>query len=92
MLDLQLNISQLLAVGAIPILVKLALQDPNGQVRRKAVYAISSEVRNYPPALNVLVLELPERLRPSRSLDAGDMEEVDSVIDAIKEASSKNLS
>ncbi|KAI4095395.1 MAG: hypothetical protein LQ344_001693 [Seirophora lacunosa] len=83
---------RLLAVGAIPILVKLALQDPNGQVRRKAVYAISSEVRNYPPALNVLVLELPERLRPSRSLDAGDMEEVDSVIDAIKEASSKNLS
>ncbi|KAL9060081.1 MAG: hypothetical protein Q9206_001210 [Seirophora lacunosa] len=83
---------RLLAVGAIPILVKLALQDPDGQVRRKAVYAISSEVRNYPPALNVLVLELPERLRPSRSLDAGDMEEVDSVIDAIKEASSKNLS
>ncbi|KAI4112245.1 MAG: hypothetical protein LQ345_006577 [Seirophora villosa] len=82
---------RLLAVGAIPILVKLALQDPNGQVRRKAVYAISSEVRNYPPALNVLVLELPERLRPSRSLNAGDMEEVDSVIDAIKEASSKNL-
>ncbi|KAL9010137.1 MAG: hypothetical protein Q9173_004904 [Seirophora scorigena] len=83
---------RLLAVGAIPILVKLALQDPNGQVRRKAVYAISSEVRNYSPALHALVLELPKRLRPSRSLNAGDMEEVDSVIDAIKEASSENVS
>ncbi|KAI4138728.1 MAG: hypothetical protein LQ341_004532 [Variospora aurantia] len=83
---------RLLVVGAIPILVKLALQDSDSQVRRKAVYAISSEVRNYSPALNVVAQELPEDLRPSRSLDAGDMEEVDTLIDAIKEASSRNMS
>lgn len=56
------------------------------------MYAISSEVRNYSPALNVVAQELPEDLRPSRSLDAGDMEEVDTLIDAIKEASSRNMS
>lgn len=55
-------------------------------MRRKAVYALSSGVRNYSPALEILAQELPEKLRPSKAIDAGVMEEVDTVIDALKEA------
>ncbi|KAL8908218.1 MAG: hypothetical protein Q9207_000939 [Kuettlingeria erythrocarpa] len=77
---------RLLVIDAIPILVELALEDANEQVRRKAIHALSSEVRNYPPALKALVQELPEELRPSKVVDPADMEEVDSLIDGIKEA------
>ncbi|KAL8699223.1 MAG: hypothetical protein Q9224_001510 [Gallowayella concinna] len=79
-----------LAVNAIPLLVKLALEDPNEQVRRKAIYGLSSEIRNYPPALQVLVQELPKELRPEGAINAGDMDEVDQVMNAIKQASGKN--
>ncbi|KAL9002595.1 MAG: hypothetical protein Q9188_004486 [Gyalolechia gomerana] len=83
---------RLLAVDAIPTLVKLALEDPNEQVRRKAIYALSSETRNYPPAMKDLVQALPEEIRPGGTVDAGDMDEVDRVIDVIKKASSKGSS
>ncbi|KAL8922610.1 MAG: hypothetical protein Q9208_005114 [Pyrenodesmia sp. 3 TL-2023] len=83
---------RLLVIDAIPVLVKLALKDTNEQVRRKAVYALSSEVRNYPQALEAMVQELPEELRPSKAVNASDMEEIDSVIDGIKRASSKSHS
>ena len=81
-----LNHAQLLAFDAISKLVTLALEDPNDPVRRKATYALSSEVRNYPPALNQLVQKLPEKLRPNGTIDAGDMEQVDKVMDVIKQA------
>ncbi|KAL8732012.1 MAG: hypothetical protein Q9181_004089 [Wetmoreana brouardii] len=83
---------RLLAVDAIPILVKLALEDPNEQVRRKATYALSSEIRNYDPAFRVMVQSLPEELRPGGTVDVGDMDEVDKVMDVIKQASSKSAS
>ncbi|KAL8967091.1 MAG: hypothetical protein Q9183_003073 [Haloplaca sp. 2 TL-2023] len=79
----------LLAVDAMSKLVTLALKDPNDPVRRKATYALSSEVRNYPPALNQLVQKLPEKLRPNGTIDAGDMEQVDKVMDVIKQAKSE---
>ncbi|KAL8771317.1 MAG: hypothetical protein Q9209_003222 [Squamulea sp. 1 TL-2023] len=79
-----------LAVNALPNLVQLALEDPDDQVRRKAIYALSSEIRNYPPALRVMVQELPKELRPESIIDAGDMDDVDKVMDVIKQASGKN--
>ncbi|KAL8791474.1 MAG: hypothetical protein Q9213_000091 [Squamulea squamosa] len=79
-----------LAVNALPNLVQLALEDPDDQVRRKAIYALSSEIRNYPPALRVMVQELPKELRPGSVVDAGDMDEVDKVMDVIKQASGKS--
>ncbi|KAL9587593.1 MAG: hypothetical protein Q9212_000170 [Teloschistes hypoglaucus] len=83
---------RLLAVNAMPPLVKLALDDPNEKVRRKAIYALSSEVRNYDPALRSLLQTLPEKLRPSESINAGDMDEVDKVMDVVKKASQKSPS
>ncbi|KAL9601865.1 MAG: hypothetical protein Q9219_002217 [cf. Caloplaca sp. 3 TL-2023] len=83
---------RLLAIGAIPTLVKLALQDPEDQVRRKAIYALSSETRNCTSALEALIHHLPEELRPSEVVDAGDMGQVDTLMDGIKRASSKGNS
>ncbi|KAL8693652.1 MAG: hypothetical protein Q9218_001562 [Villophora microphyllina] len=82
----------LLAVNAVPVLLTLALDDPNEQVRRKAIYALSSEVRNYDPALRDLVQHLPEAMRPSGPINAGDMDEVDKVMDLVKKASQQSPS
>ncbi|KAL8924267.1 MAG: hypothetical protein Q9172_002740 [Xanthocarpia lactea] len=78
-----------LAVNALPVLVQLAMEDPNDQVRRKAIYALSSEIRNYPPALQVMVQQLPMELRPGDAVNAGDMDDVDKLMDVIKQASGK---
>lgn len=78
-----------LAVNALPVLVQLAIEDPNDQVRRKAIYALSSEIRNYPPALQVMVQHLPMELRPGGAVNAGDMDDVDKLMDVIKQASGK---
>ncbi|KAL8654012.1 MAG: hypothetical protein Q9226_003599 [Calogaya cf. arnoldii] len=80
---------RVLAVNALPTLVQLALEDPNDQVRRKAIYALSSEIRNYPPALHVMVQHLPKELRPGGVVNAGDMDDMDKVMDGIKQASAR---
>ncbi len=73
-------------VGAIPTLVKLAVEDANEPVRRKAIYALSSEVRNYQPALIEAVKALPENARPSGNIDAGDMEAIDKITNHLRES------
>ncbi|KAL8855184.1 MAG: hypothetical protein Q9221_000090 [Calogaya cf. arnoldii] len=80
---------RVLAVNALPIVVQLALEDPDDQVRRKAIYALSSEIRNYPPALHVMVQHLPKELRPGGVVNAGDMDDMDKVMDGIKQASAR---
>jgi hypothetical protein len=55
-------------------------------VRRKAVYALSSAVRNYQPAMDVLSSELAKREgKEADKVEATDMEKVDIVIDALRE-------
>ena len=76
---------QLLVVGGVPTLVKLALEDPNELVRRKAIYALSSEIRNYQPALNVAIKALPDEVRPKETANAGDMDEMDKILDLLRE-------
>lgn len=78
-----------LAVGAVPKLVKLAVGGANVALRKKAVYALSSEVRNYQPALDTMVEALPAEFRGEDGLDAEDMEAVDVVINRLREAASK---
>lgn len=81
--------SKLLAIGAIPPLIKLALEDPHEGVRRKAIYAISSEIRNYPPGLNAAMQALPSNMRSSALIEAGDMDAVDGVIERLKTSSAE---
>jgi len=78
-----------LAVGAVPQLVSIMLSDGPTATRKKAVYALSSTVRNYQPALEALVAQLPPEFRGEDKLDASDMEAVDQLIDRLREHVSK---
>ncbi|KAK8002780.1 hypothetical protein PG989_002499 [Apiospora arundinis] len=54
-------------------------------VRRKAVYALSSACRNYQPGMDVLTLELSKRGEgKGDKVDATDMEAVNVVIDSLR--------
>ncbi|KAL2258578.1 hypothetical protein VTK26DRAFT_8078 [Humicola hyalothermophila] len=87
---------RLLAVGGLPPLVELALAEgEEPAVRKKAVYALSSAVRNYQPAMDVAVGELRKRGHEhgiggageggeKSRVDAGDMSAVDVVIDGLR--------
>ncbi|KAK3169551.1 hypothetical protein OEA41_008935 [Lepraria neglecta] len=81
--------SSLLAGDAIPTLVKLSTEDSDEQVRRKAIYALSSEVRNYQPGLDKAVKALPKGFAPEGAIDAADMEAVDRVIGQLREDSAR---
>lgn len=79
-------------VGAIPILVKLGIEDPVESVRRKAIYALSSEIRNYQPGLDLTLRTLPEEILVEargmgQNFDAGNMETVNLIIDELRRRS-----
>ncbi|KAK5137065.1 hypothetical protein LTR08_001074 [Meristemomyces frigidus] len=77
---------RLLAMGGVPLLAALAVSGEEGrEVRRKAVNALSSAVRNYQPALEELEKCLPAAVWKSKGLDAGEMEQVDEVIGKLRE-------
>ncbi len=81
---------RLLAQGAIPKLVELATNEAeNQEVRRKAVYALSSEGRNYQPAMDVITEELEKTGRKHGKVDASDMDAVDNIIAGLRQDASK---
>ena len=75
---------RLLALDAISVLTRLSIQDLSEPVRRKAIYALSSEVRNFQPGLDAALRALPKEIAPEGAIDAGDMEAVDRVIEQLR--------
>ncbi|KAJ5203998.1 Hsp70 nucleotide exchange factor fes1 [Penicillium cinerascens] len=75
---------KLIVLNAIPTLANMAMTDPNPAARKKSIYALSSAVRNYQPAMNELVKALPEGY-PTENVDSGDMEAVDAIMDKLRE-------
>lgn len=75
---------RLLAVDAIPVLAQLSIEDPNEPVRRKAIYALSSEIRNFQSGLDAALKTLPKAIIPEGAINAGDMEAVDRVIEQLR--------
>ncbi|KAF3483727.1 uncharacterized protein GIQ15_03051 [Arthroderma uncinatum] len=76
-----------LEAKAIPELIRVAKEDTDATVRRKAVYAVSSCVRNYQPALDQLVGHLPaEVVGADEKIDAGDMDKIDVIIAHLRQA------
>jgi hsp70-interacting protein len=80
------NRSQLLVVGAIPTLVRMATSDAENKVRKKAIFALSSSVRNFQAALDAAVEHMPAEFKPQQKLDANDMESVDVLINKLRES------
>lgn len=74
---------QLIVLNAIPTLVTVATSDSNPATRKKSVYALSSAVRNYQPALNELIKSLPENYSKDK-VDAADMEAIDKIMDQLR--------
>lgn len=67
--------------------MRIATDDNNQATRKKAITALSSEVRNFQPGLDAAVKALPEAQRPAAKVDAGNMEDVDTVIQQLRDRS-----
>ena len=80
------NRLQLLVAGAIPKLVRMATSDAEKKVRKKAIFALSSAVRNFQGALDEAVLHMPAEFKPQDKLDADDMASVDVLINKLRES------
>ncbi|KAJ5453880.1 Hsp70 nucleotide exchange factor fes1 [Penicillium daleae] len=74
---------KLVVLNGIPVLVSMATADPNPAARKKSIYALSSAVRNYQPAMNELVKVLPEGYATDKT-DAGDMEVIDAIMEKLR--------
>lgn len=77
------------AFGAVPKLVELATGDTSQAVRKKAILALSSSVRNYQPNMNAVMKALPQGFVESDRINAEDMEAVDTVIQKLRDDSQK---
>lgn len=80
---------RLFAMGGVPKLVALAVREGEDEkVRRKAIYALSSAVRNYQPAMDVAAEELKKGGHDGHGkgekVDAADMDAVDGVIEWLR--------
>ncbi|UKZ83424.1 hsp70 nucleotide exchange factor fes1 [Trichoderma virens FT-333] len=77
---------RLLAMGGLTPLVEMALKEDEAEdVRRKAIYALSSAVRNYQPSMDLCTDELNKRGFTATKVDAADMDAVDVVIHGLRE-------
>lgn len=76
---------RLLAMNGVPKLCKVATEDQDKQVRRKAVYALSSSVRNYQPAMNEAVKNLPKDVVGPDQVSATDMDVIDAIMAKLRE-------
>lgn len=74
---------KLVLLNVIPDLVSLATSESDPAARKKALYAISSAVRNYQPAMDELSKSLPEGY-PTDKIDAADMEAIDGIMDKLR--------
>jgi hsp70-interacting protein len=64
----------------------MATSDAEKKVRKKAIFALSSSVRNFQGALDEAVSNMPAKFKPQEKLDANDMESVDVLINKLRES------
>lgn len=84
-----------LAMGGLGPLVELVLKEEEERaVRKKAIYALSSAVRNYQPAMDAAMGELRKRGHEhegAEKVDAADMDAVDGVIGGLRKRVEEGL-
>ena len=64
----------------------MATQDTEKKVRKKAILALSSAIRNFQPGLDAALPHLPVEYKPADKLDANDMDSVDVMINKLRES------
>ncbi|KAH8881506.1 Fes1-domain-containing protein [Thozetella sp. PMI_491] len=78
--------ARLLAMGGIPRLVSMAAKDgENAAARRKAIYALSSAVRNYQPAMDAATEALQKHGYDGAKVDAQNMDAVDDIMNGLRD-------
>ena len=77
-----------LAVNGVAKLCKLATKDEDKAVRRKAVYGLSSSIRNYQPAMNEAVKLLPKEIVGPDQVSATDMDVIDAIMAKLRDLES----
>ncbi|KAF8471931.1 nucleotide exchange factor Fes1-domain-containing protein [Kalaharituber pfeilii] len=65
------------------------LNDPSEKVRAKSVYAISSTIRNYEPALKTCLELLPAHIKGTEKYHHEDMEGIDRLVDVMRKEAKK---
>ena len=79
-----------LVLDAVPTLAKLVQEDSDKSVRKKAVLALSSEVRNYRPGLEAFAKAMPDGYLPNvKNIDPSDMDAIDDIIGKLREEALK---
>ncbi|KAK4935406.1 hsp70 nucleotide exchange factor fes1 [Elasticomyces elasticus] len=76
---------RLLAINGIDKLCQVAVYDTDRAVRRKAVYALSSGIRNYQPAMNEAVKRLPKHIVGPDQVSAADMDVIDAIMEKLRD-------
>ncbi|KIV85636.1 hypothetical protein PV11_01305 [Exophiala sideris] len=76
---------RLLAINGIDKLCQVAVDDTDRAVRRKAVYALSSGIRNYQPAMNEAVKRLPKHIVGPDQVSAADMDVIDAIMEKLRD-------
>ncbi|KAI1003757.1 hypothetical protein K3495_g4451 [Podosphaera aphanis] len=80
----------LLERGGLERLVSLATgRDQGEQVRRKAIYALSSACRNYQPAMDTLTALLANTGKKLGNVDATDMDACDALMENLRREASE---
>lgn len=74
-----------LALNGVEKLVHVSLDDPDKATRKKAVYALSSAIRNYQPAMNEAVKRLPKDIVGPDQVSASDMDVIDAIMSKLRE-------
>lgn len=75
----------LLSIGGVTKISKMAVDDQDAAARRKAVYALSSSVRNFQPGMNEALKTLPTNITGPDHVSASDMDVIDAIMAKLRE-------
>ncbi|KAK5074443.1 hsp70 nucleotide exchange factor fes1 [Exophiala xenobiotica] len=77
--------AHLLSIGGVPKVAKMAVEDDDDAARRKAVYALSSTVRNFQPGMDEAMKTLPKNITGPDAVNAADMDVIDAIMEKLRE-------
>lgn len=75
----------LLEAGGVKTIASMSVDETDSAVRRKAVYALSSSVRNFQPAMNEALTVLPKNITGPDHVNAADMDVIDAIMGKLRE-------
>lgn len=75
----------LLEAGGVKTIAGMSVEEPDPATRRKAVYALSSAVRNFQPGMDEALRILPKNITGPDHVNAADMDVIDAIMGNLRE-------